>query len=275
MGIEVPVALSIAGSDSGGGAGIQADLKTFTALRVFGASVITSVTAQNTKSVLGISDLEPEFVKLQLDAVLGDIGADAAKLGMLSNEGIIKAVSDKIRQYNIKKLVLDPVMRSKAGEVLLQKEAEQALIDEILPISYIVTPNVPEAEILAAQKITTLEDMRESAVVIKALGPDYVLVKGGHLSPSAEATDILYDGENFLTISSPRIDTKNTHGTGCTYSASICALLARGYSVIDAVKASKRYVYGAIKGSFSIGGGHGPLNHFWEYEIHKEGTANG
>jgi len=266
MSQKIPRALTIAGSDSGGGAGIQADLKTFTAFGVFGMSVLTSITAQNTQSVLGISDLPPDFVELQIDAVLTDIGVDAAKTGMLSNEGIILSIASRIRKYNIEKLVIDPVMRAKGGDALLRREAERALIEELLPLAFIVTPNLPEAEALSGMKISSVEDMREAAKRIKSFGPKYVLVKGGHLDWSREAIDVLYDGKGFYEFSAPRIETKNTHGTGCTYSAAICALLAKGIDVLESVGQAKDYVTEAIRRSFCLGKGHGPLNHFWKFE---------
>ncbi|MER3445474.1 MAG: bifunctional hydroxymethylpyrimidine kinase/phosphomethylpyrimidine kinase [Candidatus Dadabacteria bacterium] len=263
---KIPRALTIAGSDSGGGAGIQADIKTFTAFGVFGMSAITSITAQNTESVLGIYDLPPEFVKLQIDAVLGDIGADATKTGMLSNEGIISAVAEKIKEYRIEKLVVDPVMRAKSGDRLLKNESESALTQELLPLAFIVTPNIPEAEALSGIEISSIADMREAAKRIKSLGPGYVLLKGGHIEQTSESIDILYDGEDFYNFSFPRIETKNTHGTGCTYSAAICAGLANGLGAIEAIREAKGYVTEAIRGSFNLGKGHGPLNHFWRFK---------
>ncbi|GIW46590.1 MAG: hydroxymethylpyrimidine/phosphomethylpyrimidine kinase [Deltaproteobacteria bacterium] len=262
----VPRALTIAGSDSGGGAGIQADLKTFTTLGVFGMSAITSLTAQNTQSVLGIKDIPADFVKLQIDAVVKDIGVDAAKTGMLSNEEIILAVTEKIEEYGINKLVVDPVMRSKSGAPLLKSEAEKALKQRLLPLAFIVTPNLPEAMALSELDINTVKDMKEAARRIKSLGPRYVLVKGGHLTSSQEAIDILYDGKEFYEFKAPRIETKNTHGTGCTYSAAICASLAKGFDVVEAVREAKIYVTEAIRSSFNLGSGYGPLNHFWILE---------
>jgi hydroxymethylpyrimidine/phosphomethylpyrimidine kinase len=266
MGIRIPRALTIAGSDSGGGAGIQADLKTFTAFKVFGMSVLTSITAQNTQSVLGINDLPPDFVELQIDAVMTDIGVDAVKTGMLSNEAIISAVARKVKQYGIQRLVVDPVMRAKGGNALLRSEAERALIAEILPLALIVTPNIPEAEVLSGMTISSIEDMREAAKCIEFFGPEYVLVKGGHLESTEEAVDILYGRKEFYEFRAPRVHTKNTHGTGCTYSAAICGSLARGFDVVASVKKAKDYVTGAIIKSFSLGKGHGPLNHFWKFE---------
>jgi len=265
MSKPVPRALTIAGSDSGGGAGIQADIKTFTAFGVYGMSVITSITAQNTQSVLAISDLTPDFIELEIDAVITDIGADAAKTGMLSNKGIISSVAKKIRQYEIEKLVVDPVMRAKGGDALLIKEAERTLIDELLPLAFIITPNLPEAEAITGKRISSIDDMKDASKTIYTLGPRNVLLKGGHLDWSPQAIDILYDGKEYYEFSAPRVNTKNTHGTGCTFSAAICAGLAKGKGLMDAIKDAKDYVTQAIKYSFSIGKGHGPLNHFWKF----------
>ncbi len=262
----IPRALTIAGSDSGGGAGIQADLKTFTAFKVFGMSAITSVTAQNTASVLGIKNLPPEFVELQIDAVVNDIGADAVKIGMLSTKDIVSAVARKVSEHGLKKVVLDPVMLAKGGESLLEPGAQQALIQELVPQTFILTPNNPEAEIISGMKISSVEDMKDAASRIKELGPEHVLIKGGHLDPSLDAIDILYDGNDFFEFKSERIHTRNTHGTGCTYSAAICAGLATGLPVLDAISEAKDYLRFAIKNSFDIGKGHGPLNHFWKID---------
>lgn len=260
----VPTALTIAGSDSGGGAGVQADLKTFTAFKVFGMSAITSVTAQNTTSVLGISDLPPEFVELQIDAVVRDIGVDAVKIGMLSTKDIVSAVAKKVAEHGLKNVVLDPVMLAKGGEALMESDAQHILIQELLPQVFILTPNGPEAEILSGMKISSLQDMKDAAIKIKELGPENVLIKGGHLDPSFDAIDILYDSNEFFEFKSERINTKNTHGTGCTYSAAICAGLATGLSILESVGEAKNYINYAIKNSFDLGKGHGPLNHFWK-----------
>jgi hydroxymethylpyrimidine/phosphomethylpyrimidine kinase len=263
---KVPRALSIAGSDSGGGAGIQADLKTFTAFRVYGMSVITSVTAQNTESVIGVHDLPGDFIELQIDAVMGDIGADAVKTGMLSNKGIVSAVSNKLREYGVDKLVVDPVMVSKGGDTLLDSDARGAMVSELFKMALIVTPNIPEAEELTALKITSISDMKLAAEAIRSTGPKYVLVKGGHLEKLYDAIDVFYDGNRHYELRASRVETRNTHGTGCTYSAAVCAALAAGFSPLDAVKEAKDYVTYAIVHSFELGKGHGPLNHFWKYE---------
>ena len=259
----VPRALTIAGSDSGGGAGIQADLKTFTALRVFGMSVITAVTAQNTTSVLGIETIPPEQIKLQIDAVVNDIGIDAVKIGMLSSKEIALSVSEKVQEYNIRKIVLDPVMVTSGGEPLLDLDAKEVLVKELLPKTYIITPNIPEACELSGIEINSVEHMKKAAQIIKQLGPENVLIKGGHLDKTSEAIDIFYDGKQFYEYKTDRINTKNTHGTGCTYSAAICAGLAKGLSIMDAVREAKNYISHAIENSFDLGKGHGPLNHYW------------
>jgi len=267
--MRVKRALTIAGSDSGGGAGIQADLKTFTAFRVFGMSVLTSVTAQNTVGVLGIHDLDPDFVYLQMKAVLEDIGIDAAKTGMLSNAGIIEAVARGVRDFGIDVLVVDPVMVAKSGDPLLAPEAVDALKEEILHLALVLTPNIPEAEKLSGIEIRSIGDMEEAARAISSLGPRAVLVKGGHLR-GQEALDLLYADGEFHRFSSPRFETRNTHGTGCTYSAAIAANLALGRDIVSAIGIAKNYIAGAIKNSFDLGKGHGPLNHFHNLEIRDE-----
>ncbi|MBI3584919.1 MAG: bifunctional hydroxymethylpyrimidine kinase/phosphomethylpyrimidine kinase [Nitrospinae bacterium] len=250
--------LTIAGSDSGGGAGIQADLKTFASLGVYGMSAITSITAQNTIGVQGIHDLPPEFVALQIDSVLSDIGVDAAKTGMLSSSAIIEAVASKVREYKIPNLVIDPVMYAKSGDALLRPDARDTLINKLLPLSILITPNIPEAEFLSGIKIKGIEDMKKAGKKIKKrVGAD-VLVKGGHLR--GKAVDILYTGGEFFIFESDRIDTKNTHGTGCTYSAAIASELAKGYKLHDAVKRVKDFITEAIKNSIEIGKGRGPTN---------------
>ncbi len=258
----IPRALTIAGSDSGGGAGIEADLKTFTALGVYGMVALTSVTAQNTVAVTGIHDLPPDIVVQQIDAVASDIGVDAAKTGMLSNAAIVEAVADRVAAHGIRNLVVDPVMVAKSGDALLRNDACEALKQRILPLAYVVTPNIPEGEVLAGMAISTPNDVREAAKRIAAMGPACVLMKGGHLD-TEDARDVLYVGGEFYEFIAPRIATKNTHGTGCTYSAAIAAYLARDNEVAEAVELAKRYLTEAIRRSFPIGKGHGPLNHFW------------
>jgi hydroxymethylpyrimidine/phosphomethylpyrimidine kinase len=252
--------LTVAGSDSGGGAGIQADLKTFSAFRVFGMSVLTAVTAQNSVGVTGVHDLPPEFVALQIDAVLGDFGADSVKLGMLSNAGIIRAVAGRLRAHGQTRIVLDPVMIAKSGAPLLQPDARAALVEAVLPLAEVVTPNLHEASVLAGLPVASEADMEEAARRIHAQGPRHVLVKGGHLKDSA--TDILYDGRSFTRFPAPRLDSNNTHGTGCTYSAAIAAGLALGAPLAAAIGEAKAYVTAAIREGFPAGRGVGVLRHF-------------
>lgn len=253
-------ALTIAGSDSGGGAGIQADLKTFSAFRVFGMSVITAVTAQNSLGVQGVENLPSAFVALQLRSVLSDFGAGAAKCGMLSTAPIIEAVAATLADDPVEKLVVDPVMVAKSGDALLQPDARQALIARVLPLALVVTPNLPEAESLAGIPVASRPDMEEAARRIHRLGPRYVLVKGGHLK--GDAIDLLWNGKVFTAFRAPRIDSGNTHGTGCTLSAAIAAGLARGQAIGDAIRDAKAYVTRAIREGFAAGRGVGQLRHF-------------
>jgi hydroxymethylpyrimidine/phosphomethylpyrimidine kinase len=258
--MSIPKALTIAGSDSGGGAGIQADLKTFSAFRVFGMSVVTAVTAQNSVGVHAVENLPPAFVVGQLDAVLGDFGADAAKIGMLSTAAIIRAVAERLRRARLERLVVDPVMIAKSGDALLQPDARQALMAEILPLAFVVTPNLHEAGALAGMPVETHAEMEEAARRIHARGPRHVLVKGGHLKD--DATDILWDGHAFTRFTAPRVDSTATHGTGCTFSAAIAAGLARTRPLEDAVRDAKAYVTRAIGEGFHPGRGVGVLRHF-------------
>ena len=256
----IPRALTIAGSDSGGGAGIQADLKTFSAFRVFGMSVVTAVTAQNSVGVQGVENLPPAFVAQQLRSVLSDLGADAAKCGMLSTAPIIEAVAATLAEYPIDKLVVDPVMVAKSGDPLLRPDARQALVTRILPLALVVTPNLPEAEVLAGMRVETRADMEEAARRIRALGPRSVLVKGGHLK--GDAVDVLWNGREFTVFSTPRVESPSTHGTGCTFSAAITAGLARNEALGDAIRDAKAYVTKAIRDGFALGRGVGQLRHF-------------
>jgi hydroxymethylpyrimidine/phosphomethylpyrimidine kinase len=256
----VPRALTVAGSDSGGGAGIQADLKTFSAFKVFGMSVLTAVTAQNSVGVTGVHNLPPEFVALQLDTVLGDFGADAVKIGMLSTAPIVRAVADRLAGYPAAPVVLDPVMIAKAGAPLLQPDARAALTETMLPLATVVTPNLHEAAALAGLPVATEADMEEAARRIHAQGPRHVLVKGGHLKDSA--TDILWDGHAFTRFVAPRLDSPHTHGTGCTLSSAIAAGLARGTPLLTAIGEAKAYVSAAIREGFQVGRGVGALRHF-------------
>jgi hydroxymethylpyrimidine/phosphomethylpyrimidine kinase len=258
----IPRALTIAGSDSGGGAGIQADLKTFSAFRVFGTSVLTAVTAQNSVGVHGVVNLDAGFVGRQLDAVLSDIGTDAAKTGMLSTAAIIEVVAERLRAHGLRQLVVDPVMVAKSGDALLEPAARAALTQAILPLALVVTPNLPEAAALAGIPVGSPAEMEEAARRIHALGPAWVLVKGGHLP--GDAVDLLFDGARLSAFTAERVPTPNTHGTGCTYSAAIAAGLARGAAVPDAVAEAKRYVTAAIRAALPLGRGVGPVRHFIE-----------
>jgi hydroxymethylpyrimidine/phosphomethylpyrimidine kinase len=257
-----PRALTIAGSDSGGGAGVQADLKTFSAFGVYGASAITAVTAQNTLGVVAIHDVPAEIVAAQVDAVLSDIGADAVKTGMLFSTAIVEAVADRLRAHGVVRLVIDPVMIAKGGDRLLREEAVAALRASLLPLAAVVTPNAPEASVLAGIDVVDEPTAREAARRIHALGPRLVIVKGGHLGGS-RSEDIVFDGTTFEILSTPRIDTPHTHGTGCTFSAAIAAELARGRPPLDAARSAKAFLQGAIEHAEPLGAGHGPVNHLW------------
>ena len=258
--MDVSTALTIAGSDSGGGAGIQADLKTFSAFHVFGMSVVTAVTAQNSLGVHGVHELPPAFVARQIDAVLGDFGADAVKLGMLASAPIVAAVAGRLRHHRVEGLVVDPVMVAKSGDPLLAADAREALIGEILPLALVVTPNLHEASVLAGIPVETRAEMQEAARRIHALGPRYVLVKGGHLK--ADAADLLWDGRAVTRFAGEHLASPNTHGTGCTFSSAIAAGLARRQPLGDAIREAKAYVTAAIREGFQAGRGVGTLRHF-------------
>lgn len=268
--------LTIAGSDSGGGAGIQADLKTFAALGVHGLCAVTAVTAQNSLGVAAVQALAPQMVSAQIRAVMEDIGCRAAKTGMLFDAAIIRQVAQAVIRYRIKPLVVDPVMVAKGGHRLLQPKAERALIERLLPLADIVTPNVEEAARISRMgALHTLEDMEEAARRIASLGPRAVLVKGGHLP--GPAVDVFYDGRRFTRLRARRLDSPHTHGTGCTLSAAIAAYLARGLRMEQAVFQAKNYVLGAIKNSYATGRGHGSLAHLWRWKIKEPigGRAQG
>lgn len=258
-------AMTIAGSDSGGGAGIQADLKTFAAFGVYGTSALTAVTAQNTRGVFAVAEVPEEVIALQIDVVLEDIGADAAKTGMLSSASIVETVADRLEAWGVERLVVDPVMVAKGGHPLLQPSAVEAVKERLLPLASVVTPNIPEAEILAGIEIDTDEAARDAARAIFGLGPRFVIVKGGHRS--GDATDLVFDGVVFTELSAERIDTQNTHGTGCSYSAAIAALLARGLAPLEAIAEAKSWLTEAIRASYAIGDGHSPVNHFHAIEL--------
>lgn len=267
---SVPVALTIAGSDSGSGAGIQADLKTFAAFQVYGTCALTAVTAQNTLSVLRAQDLEPAMVAAQIDALVADVGVDAVKTGMLSNTLIIEAVADRIQHHQLNRLVVDPVMVAKGGGRLMHAEATTALRRDLLPLALTVTPNAYEAEVLTGKPVRTLADAQDAARAIAALGPRTVVVKGGHWGD--DATDVFFDGQSLVQISTPRIATTSTHGTGCTFSAAITAGLAHGLTLVEAVRQAKGFVEQAMRSAFPLGQGHGPLNHFHRWWSGEQDT---
>lgn len=255
-------ALTIAGSDSGGGAGIQADLKTFQELDVFGMSAITAVTVQNTLGVHGVYPLSVEAVQEQIDAVATDLKPEATKLGMLFSKEIIEVVADQLRIHKLENIIVDPVMMAKGGSQLLQDDAIAAMSDEIIPQALLVTPNLPEAARLAGlESINSLDEMKKAAKQIHTLGAKNILIKGGHLSSDQQAIDILFDGSTYYSVVSERIDTKHTHGTGCTYSAAIAAELAKGHGLHEAVNKAKHYITCSIKYALAIGSGIGPTNH--------------
>ncbi len=261
---SIPRALTVAGSDSGGGAGIQADLKTFSALGVHGMTVVTSVTAQNTRRVLGAIHVSPDFVALQMDAVLDDIGADAVKTGMLATGPIIEAVCERIERRSLNNLVVDPVMISTGGDPLVEPEAVEVLRERLFPLALVVTPNLHEAEALSGLTIRSPGDVREAARRVQGFGSRAVIVKGGHGADPLRCVDVLFDGSGFVELSADRLSSTNTHGSGCTFSAAITAFLACGHDLPEAARQAKEYVTGAIKASYPLGGGHGPLGHFWQ-----------
>jgi hydroxymethylpyrimidine/phosphomethylpyrimidine kinase len=254
-------ALTIAGSDSGGGAGIQADLKTFMAFGVHGMSAVTALTAQNTMGVQGIFEVSPEFVRKQIESVMTDIGADAAKTGMLCNAEIVRTVAEAIRTFRIPNLVVDPVMVAKSGDPLLTEDARHAIRDELLSLATVITPNVFEAEALLDRRIEDLDAMRDAARELKKFGCRWVVIKGGSLEIDSRAIDVVCDGEEPILLTSPRMASRNTNGTGCTFASAIAAGLAKGRSPLDAIKRAKEYITEAIRSGSPIGRGHGPANH--------------
>ena len=254
--------LTVAGSDSGGGAGIQADLKSIHANGGYGLSVITSVTAQNTREVTRAFDLPTDLIDAQINAIFSDFDVAAVKTGMLSSAEIVGTVAEKLRQYSPKNIVIDPVTLSKSKYPLLKPDAIECLKTELLPLATIVMPNVPEAELLAECEIQTIADAKRAAKIIQGYGCQSVLVKGGHLS-GEKSTDVLYGDGAFTLFEAERIETKNTHGTGCTYSAAIATHLGLGKDLVAAIQCGKDYITNAIRYSLDIGGGHGPTNHFY------------
>ncbi|AFM24251.1 bifunctional hydroxymethylpyrimidine kinase/phosphomethylpyrimidine kinase [Desulfomonile tiedjei] len=251
--------LTIAGSDSGGGSGIQGDLKTILSLGGYGMSVITAVTAQNTMGIQGIVPMDPDFVALQLESVLSDIGADAVKTGMLANADIVSVVAEILSKYKIDKLVVDPVLVSESGKELLEKEGISRLVDKLFPMTYLLTPNIPEAEALTGKSVTTVSDMIKAGKKLQKMGPKYVLVKGGHLQDSP--VDVLHDGSQYYEFATQRVRTRHTHGTGCTLASAIATLMGRGLPLMESIDQAKRYLYRALRFSLRIGSGIGPTNH--------------
>jgi len=257
------IALTIAGSDSSGGAGIQADLKTFQAHGVFGMSAVTAVTVQNTQKVYDIQEMAPRIVHDQITCLFDDIKIDVVKIGMVSSIELIKAVATALKAVNPPPVVLDPVMISKSGYRLLNQDAQNALVDHLFPLSEVITPNIYEAEALIGKKIRTIDDMKSAASDILKLNAKKVVVKGGHLRED-RATDVLFDGKEYKELHGHWVKTKNTHGTGCTFSSAIAANIALGKRFFEAVSLAKEYITGAIEHSLSIGQGHGPTHHFFD-----------
>lgn len=259
-----PRAMTIAGSDSGAGAGIQADLKVFAALGVYGTSALTAITAQNTLGVIAVHELPPSLVIEQIDAIVSDIGVDVVKTGMLSNSTMIETVVNKIVEHDLRNLVVDPVMVAKGGDRLLQEEAVDSLRSQLIPLALVVTPNLPEAEVITERTIESVSDSRYAArQIVDNMGARNVVIKGGHLD--GPPIDVFYDGHSFREMYAPRINTTSTHGTGCTFASAIAAYLARGNNPEKACMRAKRYVSHSLSRSFPLGGGHGPLNHFYRH----------
>jgi hydroxymethylpyrimidine/phosphomethylpyrimidine kinase len=261
--MKIPRALTIAGSDSSGGAGIQADLKTFSALGVYAMSAVAALTSQNTLGVSGIVEVAPDFVSSQIRSVVSDIGADAVKTGMLCSAATISRVSSDLKELELRNVVVDPVMAAKGGARLLKADAIDALVSQLFPIALVITPNLHEAEALTGIQVECAGDMKRAAVKLRQFGPGYVVIKGGHLQ--GDPLDLLYDGRNFREYPGPRYPAPHTHGTGCTFASAIAAFLAKGSSVEDAVGAAKAYVAGAIAAGLPLGRGHGPVHHFHEF----------
>jgi hydroxymethylpyrimidine/phosphomethylpyrimidine kinase len=260
--------LTIAGSDSGGGAGIQADLKTISAIGCYGMSVITALTAQNTRGVTGIHAVPPEFAAEQMTAVFADIGADAVKIGMLYSAELIEVVAKQLQAHGANNIVLDPVMVAQSGDKLLQDDAIEAIKKHLMPLADVVTPNIPEAEVLLNRKLQSAEDMQQGAKTLAEYGSQSILIKGGHLTEN-DSTDLLYlPGEDrIVMLKGERIETRNNHGTGCTLSSAIASYLARGHEMETALKMAKSYLSHAIQAGaeYTIGQGHGPVHHFFEF----------
>ncbi len=263
MSVKIPRALTIAGSDSSGGAGIQADLKTFSALGVYGTCAVTALTSQNTLGIRGIVEIDPDFVSSQIRSVILDIGVDVVKTGMLCNGAILSRVASDLEELGVKNLVVDPVMVSTGGRRLLDEEAVEALVGRLFALALVVTPNLREAEALTAMSIRCVDDMKRAAVALRRSGCKYVIIKGGHLEGAP--VDLLFDGEKFREYGGIRRETVHTHGTGCTFASAIAAFMARGLAVEEAVGRAKAYVSAAIAPGLALGGGVGPLHHFHEF----------
>jgi len=263
--VKMPVALTIAGSDSGGGAGIQADLKTFAVLGVHGTSAITAITAQNTTGVTDILELPTSLIREQIAVVVDDIGVHAAKTGMLSSAAIIATVADAVERYGIGNLVVDPVMVAKGGAKLLRDDAVTAMRDLLMPLAAVVTPNLPEAQVLLGREITTLDERRRAARDLVAMGARSAVVKGGHAE--GDVVDVFFDGKQLIELSAERIETPNTHGSGCVFSAAITAGIALGMEPLEAVRRAKKFITQAIANSIEIGHGHGPVNPWFAQRV--------
>jgi hydroxymethylpyrimidine/phosphomethylpyrimidine kinase len=277
------IALTIAGSDSSGGAGIQADLKTFAAFGVYGASALTAVTVQSTRGVEAISPLSADLVTAQIEAVAGDLTIDATKIGMLATSAIVEAVAASIKELELPLVVLDPVLVSTSGQALLDADGVQAMRIELLPLARAITPNIPEAEALSGRRISSPDDAREAARRIHGMGPAAIIITGGHgfagpgtkdQGPGTEVVDLVFDDGRFYEFRTPRIDSANTHGTGCTFASAIAAGLALGRSVPEAAARAQQYVAGAIAHAPGIGHGRGPLDHFWEWSAALKGPRH-
>jgi hydroxymethylpyrimidine/phosphomethylpyrimidine kinase len=263
MSRPIPTALTIAGSDSGGGAGVQADLKAFEAHGVFGMSVLTAITAQNTRAVTAVHAVPTDVIAAQIDAVADDLPVGAVKTGMLASVDVVEAVADGIGRYGLSPVVVDPVMISKSGHPLLEPDAVEAVVRRMLPLATLATPNAHEASRLVGFEVRSLADARRAASAILRLGPAAVLVKGGHLDDETEAVDLLVWADGEAVFREERVDTPHTHGTGCTYASAIAANLARGLGLEESVERARRYVQQAIRHALPLGRGHGPTGHFW------------
>ncbi len=267
---EVPVVLTVAGSDSGGGAGIQADLKTFAAHGVHGTSAITAITAQNTLGVTAVQEIDLSVIAAQIDAVVEDMHPVAVKTGMLSSPEIVRLVAEKAKEHDWQTLVVDPVMVASSGAKLLRDEAIETYRTELLPLATGTTPNLPEAAELTGIEISSVDDAREAARAMHDMGARYVVVKGGHMEVAGESLDLLYDGDAFIEFGLPWIDTTSTHGTGCTFASALTSQLALGRDIEDAFRSAKKFAWEAMKAAYPVGQGHGPLNQMWRLPTEQD-----